>query len=214
MANDPIPDIVISRLPRYLQTLIRIKSDGVYTISSHDLGKLMGISPAQIRKDLSHFGEFGKQGTGYDVAFLIQILQDILAVNHVWEIALIGAGDLGHAIARYQGFTNRGFRVAMVFDNDPSKIGTRIGEYVVQDMIHLAHLLPERKIIIAMLTVPVQVAQKVADELVAAGIRAILNYAPIALTVPAHVWVENIDPIIQLQHMTYYLKNNFKSALG
>src|SRR5512142_175217 len=127
MDSNSIPDIVVGRLPRYLLALKRMSEQGKVSTSSQELGELLGISAAQIRKDLSQFGEFGKQGTGYSIPYLIDQLQLILRIKSTWELALIGAGDLGHAIARYQGFANRGFHVAMVFDNDPSKIGMNAG---------------------------------------------------------------------------------------
>lgn len=200
-----IPDIVVSRLPRYLQALHRMEEEGQHATSSQELGERIGISAAQIRKDLSHFGEFGKQGTGYSIPYLVDQLQAILKVKQVWGIALVGAGDLGHAIARYQGFSNRGFRVALVFDVDPHKIGSQIGEFVVQDMANLVPVIRENEIKVAMLTVPAAAAQKVAEELVRAGIVAILSYAPVPLNLPSEIFVQYIDPIIQLQHMTYYI---------
>ncbi|MDR3574807.1 MAG: redox-sensing transcriptional repressor Rex [Anaerolineaceae bacterium] len=205
MINNEIPDIVVGRLPRYLQELLHMVQKGQKTTSSQELGERLGISSAQIRKDLSQFGEFGKQGTGYSVSYLVEQLQAILKVDKVWDIALIGAGDLGHAIARYQGFKNRGFRVAMVFDNDPEKIGSPIGDFVVQDTANLVKLIEQSNIKVAMLTVPVSSAQEVAETLVRAGVRAILNYAPTPLNLPGPVCVQYIDPIVALQHMTYYL---------
>ncbi len=201
-----IPDIVVSRLPRYLQALQRLHAEGVDNTSSQELGKRLGISAAQIRKDLSQFGEFGKQGTGYSIPYLVHELQSILNVDRTWDIALIGAGDLGHAIARYQGFANRGFCICQVFDTDPEKIGSKIGDFVVQDTADMAKIIREKGVKVAMLTVPVSAAQEVAEELVKAGVRAILNYAPVPLSLPPEIEVEYIDPIIQLQHMTYYLK--------
>jgi redox-sensing transcriptional repressor len=205
MDADSIPDIVVSRLPRYLQALQQIDEEGKQATSSQELGERIGISAAQIRKDLSHFGEFGKQGTGYSIPYLIDQLQMIIKVKRVWEIALVGAGDLGHAIARYQGFTNRGFRIALVFDNDPKRIGTKIGDFIVQDAGQLISVIRQSGIRVAMLTVPASVAQAVAEELVKAGVRAILSYAPIPLNLPPEIYVQYIDPIIQLQHMTYYI---------
>ena len=173
-----IPDIVVSRLPRYLQALHRMEEEGQHATSSQELGERIGISAAQIRKDLSHFGEFGKQGTGYSIPYLVDQLQTILKVKQVWGIALVGAGDLGHAIARYQGFSNRGFRIALVFDVDPHKIGSQIGDFVVQDMANLVPVIRENEIKVAMLTVPAAAAQKVAEELVRAGIRLDLELRP------------------------------------
>ncbi|NMC77849.1 MAG: redox-sensing transcriptional repressor Rex [Chloroflexi bacterium] len=205
MSNRTIPDIVVGRLPRYLQALLRMLSAGETTTSSKELGEKLGISAAQIRKDLSQFGEFGKQGTGYHIPYLIDQLQNILKVNRVWDIVLVGAGDLGHAIAHYQGFANHGFCISMLFDNDPAKIGAKISEFIVQDSRQLIPLVKQAGIKVAMLTVPPGAAQSVAEELVQAGVTAILNYTPMPLNLPKHIKVQNIDPIIQLQHMTYYL---------
>ncbi len=206
MTAKTVPDIVVGRLPRYLQALQYLHQNGQKTTSSQELGEKVGISAAQIRKDLSLFGEFGKQGTGYSISYLIDQLQTILKVKQVWDMVLVGAGDLGHAIARYAGFGNRGFRVAMVFDNDPSKIGSKVGEFTVQDIRELETKVREAGIRVAMLTVPATSAQETAEMLVRAGVRAILNYAPTTLSLQPEVHVENIDPIFQLQHMTYYLK--------
>ena len=205
MNDRNIPDIVVSRLPRYLQALEHMLHDGVHTTSSQELGEMIGISAAQIRKDLSQFGEFGKQGKGYAVSYLVEQLQSILKVNRDWEIALVGAGNLGHAIAHYQGFSNHGFRVAMIFDTDKLLVGVRIGEFVVQDASNMVDAIQKAGIKVGMITVPASSAQAVADELVKAGINAILNYAPINLNVPDGVHVQYIDPIIYLQRMTYYL---------
>jgi redox-sensing transcriptional repressor len=205
MGKKEIPDIVIGRLPIYLRELQRLAERGEEITSSHSLGKHLGISAAQIRKDLSQFGEFGKQGTGYNIKFLADKLSKILKVTHVWNMAVIGAGDVGHALARYQGFNKRGFHVAMIFDSDPSKIGKQIGPYVVEDASKMVPRIREAGIKIAMIAVPASVAQSVANKLVEAGVRAILNYAPISLKVPENVHVQYIDPVVYLQWMTYYL---------
>ncbi|MEN6411015.1 MAG: redox-sensing transcriptional repressor Rex [Anaerolineaceae bacterium] len=205
MTTSEIPDIIVGRLPRYLRTLELMHDQGIATTSSKDLGDQLGISAAQIRKDLSQFGGFGKQGTGYNIPYLIQQLRAILNVDRVWDMAVIGAGDLGHALARYQGFLKRGFRVAMVFDNNPEKIGKKIGDIIIQDSSEMIPAIRGAGIKIAMLTVPGKAAQDVTDDLVKAGIRAILSYAPIVLTVPDDVHVQNIDPVTRLQRMTYYL---------
>jgi redox-sensing transcriptional repressor len=205
MADKEIPDIIVGRLPRYLRILQKMAQDGVQTTSSQELGEKLGISAAQIRKDLSQFGEFGKQGTGYAIPYLVRQLQEILHVDRMWDMALVGAGDLGHAIARYQGFHDCGFRIVMVFDNNPDKFGKEIGDFVVQDVAQMVSLIRRANISIAMITVPATAAQAVTDLLVKAEIRAILNYTPTILNVPAGVRVQNIDPVIHLQRMTYYL---------
>lgn len=204
-SNPLIPDIVVGRLPIYLRTLQRMKQEGQFITSSHELGEKLGISPAQIRKDLSLFGEFGKQGTGYQIEFLVEKLRQILHVDRIWEMIVVGAGDIGHAISRYQGFTDRGFQVVMVFDNDPEKVGSYIGPFQVQSTARMQQVIQEKNIQVAMLAVPADQAQPVADQLVKAGIKAILNYAPISLTVPEGVYVQNTDPVTHLQRMSYYL---------
>lgn len=205
MDKKQVPDIVVARLPLYLQTLKRLEQEGEYNTSSNDLGKRIGISAAQIRKDLSHFGEFGKQGTGYSISFLIEKLEGILHVNKVWDMALIGVGFLGHAIANFHGFQNHGFQIKCIFDNDPEKIGSKIGDFIIEDGRNLAEVIKKENIKVAMITVDTEQAQNVANLLVKAGVKAILNYAPVKLIVPKSVQVQNIDPLIELQHMTYYL---------
>lgn len=199
-----IPDIVVGRLPLYLRTLQRMGQEGRQVTSSQELGERLGISAAQIRKDLSQFGEFGKQGTGYNIEFLTDQLRKILHIEKVWDIVVAGAGDVGHAIARYQGFTNRGYRVVMVFDNDPQKIGQKIGEFIIHDVSQLVPMVRQAELRIAMLSVPAAQAQEVTNRLVEAGIVAILCYAPITLNVPPGVHVQYIDPVIHLQRMSYY----------
>lgn len=205
MNTQRIPDIIIGRLPVYLRALQQLSEKGILTTSSQELGEIIGISAAQIRKDISQFGEFGKQGTGYSVPFLVERLRDILKVDRVWEVVIVGMGDIGHALARYNGFTNRGFHITMVFDNDPQKIGQKVGEYEILDTATLAEKVKQNKVKVAMLTVPAPVAQEMTDQLVKAGIKAILNYAPTSLNVPGNVRVQYIDPATHLQRMTYYL---------
>jgi len=205
MNADKIPDIIIGRLPVYLRALQRLSAKGIQTTSSQELGEIVGISAAQIRKDISQFGEFGKQGTGYSIPFLIERLKDILKVDRVWDVVIVGMGDMGHALARYNGFANRGFIIKMVFDNDPQKVGQKVGNYEIMDMGVMAEKIKQNKIKIAMLTVPAAAAQEVAEQLVKAGVKAILNYAPTSLSVPSGVKVQHIDPATHLQRMTYYL---------
>jgi len=205
MNKQEIPDIIIGRLPIYLRALRHMKTVGKLTTSSQELGVAVGISAAQIRKDLSQFGEFGKQGTGYDIAYLIDQLREILHVERVWDVAVVGMGDMGHALTRYQGFSDRGFRVVMVFDNDPAKIGGQFGNFFVRDVKEIVTAIRNSGIRLAMLCVPAVAAQEVTNLLVEAGVKAILNYAPINLSVPAGVRVQYLDPSIGLQRMTYYL---------
>jgi redox-sensing transcriptional repressor len=202
---EQIPDIVISRLPIYLRTLHLLDAQGVEVTSSQELGRLLGLSSAQIRKDLSHFGEFGKQGTGYNIAYLCNQLEKILKVDCVWPVILVGAGYLGHALASYNGFEHRGFRIVGVFDSDEGKIGTQIGGASIEPIEAIADAVRINRCQIAIIAVPATSAQKVADHLIEAGIKSILCYAPITLTAPAHIRVGYIDPVIHFQHMTFYL---------
>lgn len=206
MPESSIPEIVIGRLPLYLRTLSQMAATGKEFTSSHELGSQLGISSAQIRKDLSHFGEFGKQGTGYNIDYLTSQLRRILHVEHVWDVALIGVGDLGRAIAHYDGFRHRGFQISALYDNDPEKIGTTVGNLVVQDTAVMEDDIRKRGIVIAMLSVPFAEAQNAVDTLVKAGIRSLLSYAPVSIQVPPSVQVEYIDPVLHLQKMTFFLK--------
>ena len=206
MEDKSVPNIVVGRLPLYLRTLQLMHQEGRRVTSSQELGERLGISAAQIRKDLSQFGEFGKQGTGYNIEFLIDKIRHILRIDHDWDVVVIGAGDIGSAVARYKGFIDRGFRVTMIFDDDPRIIGTRVGPFEVLNSADMVRLIQEARVKIAMIAVPAQDAQNVADQLVKAGISAILNYAPISLNVPPEVRVQYIDPSTHLQRMTYYLE--------
>jgi redox-sensing transcriptional repressor len=205
MKADKIPDIIVGRLPVYLRALQRMADNGLKTTSSQELGEHVGISAAQIRKDISQFGDFGKQGTGYSIAYLLDKLREILKVDRIWDVVLVGAGDMGHALANYQGFQNRGFRIVMIFDADKNKVGQKIGEFVIEDAEKIVEKIKAAGVKMAMLTIPAAAAQGVADKLVQAGVKAILNYAPISLNVPNNVKVQYIDPSTHLQRMTYYL---------
>lgn len=205
MITEKIPDIIIGRLPIYLRALQHMADKGIRTTSSQELGEHVGISAAQIRKDISQFGEFGKQGTGYSIQFLLDKLREILKVNRIWDIVVVGAGDMGHALSRYQGFANRGFRIVMVFDNDKAKVGQKIGEFTIEDSETMIEKIKTAGVKVAMLTVPASAAQSVAEKLVQAGIKGILNYSPVSLNIPNGVKVQHIDPSTHLQRITYYL---------
>ena len=205
MPSQKVPDIVVGRLPLYLRALSQMSEHGKEITSSQELGANLGISSAQIRKDLSQFGEFGKQGTGYNIPFLIQQLQKILKLDRLWDVVLIGAGDLGTAIAHYAGFIDRGFRISHVYDSDPKKIGQKVGKFAIKDVSQMADDIRHEKIKVAMLAIPASYAQDISEELVKAGIIAILCYAPTSLSLPDHVQIQYIDPSLHLQHMTYYI---------
>jgi redox-sensing transcriptional repressor len=204
---DGIPDIVVGRLPVYLRALTRMAAEGSkITTSSQELGRTLGISSAQIRKDLSHFGEFGKQGTGYHIQYLIDQLRQILNLEQEWPVVLVGAGFLGHALAHYHGFQDRGFLIRWIFDSDSQKVGETMRGLVVRHIDELEEIVGREAIKIAILAVPAGAAQEITDILVRANIKAILTYAPVNLTVPVEVQVRYADPVIQLQRMTFYLE--------
>jgi redox-sensing transcriptional repressor len=205
MGTSAVPEIVVGRLPLYLRALSQMEAEGKEITSSQELGERLGISSAQIRKDLSQFGEFGKQGTGYSIKYLTSQLKRILRVNQTWEVALIGAGDLGRAVANYAGFVDRGFKVVAVYDNDPRKIGSKAGPFVVRDAAKLVQELRSQRIQVAMLAVPVDQAQAVTDKLGEAGVKAVLCYAPTSINTPRGMRVQYIDPVLHLQRMTYYI---------
>ncbi len=205
MAQTKVPDVVVRRLPLYLQSLTHLAARGQRVVSSTELGEWVGVSSAQIRKDLSFFGEFGKQGLGYEVEYLLHQLRRILKADRDWQVLVVGAGALGHALINYRAFSEWGFRLVAVFDNDPERVGQPIGNLVIQSVEEMQETIQKRGISIAIVAVPPENAQEVADDLVAYGIRAILNYAPIALSCPEHVRVAYMDPVATLQSMTYYL---------
>lgn len=202
---DAPPDVVIRRLPLYARSLRYLLEEGVHSVSSQELGERINVTAAQIRKDLSYFGEFGKQGIGYDVEKLLAQIEDILGLTHEWPVALIGIGHLGEAIARYEGFRQQGIRIAALFDNSPEKIGNEVAGMRVQPFERIREVVAEMGIRMAIIAVPAGRAQEVTDQLVAAGVRAILNYAPTVLQVPEGVWVRNIDPVAVMHSLTYYL---------
>src|SRR5512137_1085329 len=183
MPSKEVPEIVIGRLPIYLRALTYMAQAGQRITSSQELGETLGMSSAQIRKDLSHFGEFGKQGMGYEISYLRDQLRRILHLERTWPVALVGYGDLGHALANYNGFVAEGFDIVAVFDSNPDKIGQEVAGKKVQDSAKLSKVVRERGIKVAIVAVPVVAAQKVVDMLVEAGVKAILNYAPIHVSV-------------------------------
>jgi redox-sensing transcriptional repressor len=202
---DTPPDVVIRRLPLYARSLRYLLDEDVRSVSSQELGERINVTAAQIRKDLSYFGEFGKQGIGYDVEKLLHQIERILGLNQQWPVALVGIGHLGEAIARYEGFRSQGIRIAALFDSDANKIGAEINGLPIVDDAQIGRVLPEQGIKLAIIAVPASRAQEVADMLVAAGVRALLNYAPVVIQVPDTVWVRHIDPVAVLHSMTYYL---------
>ena len=200
-----VPEVVVTRLPQYVRILTILSEEGAEVVSSQQLGEKLQVTPAQIRKDLSYFGRFGKQGRGYSVRHLLDRLRDILSLNAYWNVAVVGVGRLGRAILSYPGFTPDGFHLVAAFDANPKVVGQQVADLTVYSMSDLERVVSSQDISIAIVAVPVVDAQDVIDRLVESGIRAILNYAPTSPQVPDGVRIRNIDPVIALQSMTYYL---------
>lgn len=205
-----IPEPTIARLPRYLRTFVEFAHDHGSVISSKELAAASGINPAQVRKDLAYFGQFGQRGIGYDVKTLDTKMREILGLHKVWRIALVGAGNLGTALLQYGGFSKAGFRIEAAFDVDPSKVGWELEGVRIWATPAIRQVVREKKIEIGVLAVPASQAQRVADDLVDAGIRAILNFAPCVLTVPKSVLVRGVDLASELEHLTYFLEKSSK----
>ena len=216
-AQEPeIPEVVIRRLPIYARTLDELLGAGIGSISSNDLADKIGVTAAQIRRDLSYFGRFGKQGKGYDIALLLSEIRRILNLTQQWDVALVGFGHLGQAIARYRGFLESNFRIAAVFDDDAAKIGQPVGlgDLTVLPDSRIAEIVAARGIKIGIIAVPAVAAQRTAEMLVAGEIVALLNYAPVVLQVPDWICVRDIDPITMLQSMTYYLDKPYRRVVA
>jgi redox-sensing transcriptional repressor len=202
-----IPAVVIDRLPVYARALTDLETQGRDVVSSQELGEMLGVTPAQIRKDLSYFGRFGKQGRGYNVVRLAQELRQILGLDRQWSMILIGVGHLGRAILSYDGFHPQGFIIVEAFDSDDSIVGEKIAGLKVKPTSELRSYLAERQVDIGIVAVPPENAAALIQELVDGGVRAILNYAPTSVSVPPDVEVKNIDPVLALQSMTFFLKS-------
>jgi redox-sensing transcriptional repressor len=208
--NDPIPHPAVRRLSLYLRQLEAFKHKGRRTISSRQLGESLNFTDAQVRKDLAYFGQFGHPGVGYLVDDLIAQLKHILGTDKTWNVALIGAGNLGRALMAYNGFEAKGFHLVAVFDADPGKIGQRIGPfdpdkrtYLIQPHSDLKSTIDQLGIRLAMLAVPVEAAQEVADRIIEAGIRGILNFAPTSLNVPEEIALNAVDLAVQLEQLSF-----------
>lgn len=191
----------------YLRYLEELDGRGQHTASSDELATLFGTTPAQVRKDLSSFGSFGKRGLGYPVHELSAQLRAILGLGREWRVVIIGAGKIGAALANYHGFTDRGFRVVGVYDNNPAKIGQKWGEELVRDMVDLERDVKRDDALIAVLAIPADDAQAVVDRIIKAGIRAILNFAPAQLQVPSHISVKTVNMAMELEGLSFALTN-------
>tara|TARA_Y100001960_G_C14596641_1_gene788496 strand:+ start:184 stop:810 length:627 start_codon:yes stop_codon:yes gene_type:complete len=199
-----IPDIVINRLPLYVRTLNDLKSMNQTTISSEHLGHLLQTTPAQIRKDFSHFGKFGKQGKGYNIDYLLEELKEILNLNKSWNSCVVGVGKLGQAVINYQGFKDEGYLIKVAFDISLPKTKT-INDIEIRSISDMNQYIKTLDIKIGIVTVPAIDAQGVIDRLIQSGVKGILNYAPMKPVIPKNVSCMNIDPILSLQSMSYYL---------
>ncbi len=200
-----IPRPTIERLPLYLRSLTLLDESGVEVVSSEELGRILGITSVQIRKDLAYFGEFGRRGVGYDVADLMQQITEILGVNRPNKFAIVGAGHLGQALARYEGFTEYGFMLAAIFDADPKKIGMEVAGQQVLSADYVTEVVKSLGIQIGVLTVPAPAAQPVADQLIKAGVRAIWNFAPTRIEAPIDIEVRQENLIVGLLALSYHL---------
>jgi redox-sensing transcriptional repressor len=200
----PIPEATVGRLPVYLRALIEMAEQGVATVSSEDLAEAAGVNSPKVRKDLSHLGSYGTRGVGYDVAYLIHQVRRELGLTQHWPVLIAGLGNLGHALANYRGFTERGFRIAALVDADRSKVGEMIDGIRIRHVDDLPAIVAEQEIAIGLICTPAAAAQEVADRMVEAGIRSVLNFAPAIISVPAAVSVRKVDLSIELQILAFY----------
>lgn len=200
-----ISESTVRRLSHYYRVLEEVEAEGKRLISSHRLAEREGITSAQVRKDLSYFGSFGRRGLGYNVQHLRDRIRGILGLDRRWRVALIGAGNIGAALLAYRGFARQGFDVVAVFDRDPLRIGQRLGDLAIRDIAELPRVAGELRIEMGVIATPVRAAQEVADLLVAAGVGGILNFAPRKLFVPAHVALRNVDMSVEFESLSFSL---------
>ncbi|HYZ14105.1 MAG TPA: redox-sensing transcriptional repressor Rex [Actinomycetota bacterium] len=223
MDDRPIPEATVGRLPIYLRALVEMAENSVPTVSSEALAEATGVNSAKVRKDLSHLGSYGTRGVGYDVAYLIHQIRRELGLTQHWPVVIVGIGNLGHALANYRGFAERGFRAAALLDNDPAKVGEEVAGLRIRAVEDLPDIAASNEGLIGVISTPAPAAQQVADLMVRVGIRSILNFAPIALAVPEGVSVRKVDLAVELQILTYYeqrkaalldVKRRGRAALG
>lgn len=199
-----IPEATVARLPVYLRILYEVAADGTTNVSSERLAELAGVNAAKVRKDLSYLGTYGTRGVGYDVAYLQYQMSRELGLNREWPVVIVGAGNLGHALANYAGFDERGFPVAALVDVDPAKVGGEVNGVPVRHLDDLASLVGAGTGTIGVIATPAAAAQQAADRLVEAGVASILNFAPVVLTVPRGVVVRKVDLAVELQILSFY----------
>jgi len=209
-----VPKVVVSRLSLYLRELQRLQAAGQQTISSSQLGTLLGFSDAQVRKDLGFFGQFGYPGVGYRCDELIRAMRDILGTNHPWPVVMVGVGNLGQALLGYRGFGRQNFSIQAAFDADPAKVGQTVQGIRIQHIDELPAVVKEKGIRLGMIVVPAERAQEAADRLLAAGIEGIVNFAPVTLTLPTHVQSVSVDLAIELEQLSFAVTNKLTKALS
>ena len=200
---ESVPNPAVRRLSLYLRQLESLHRAGRNTVSSKQLGESLGLTDAQVRKDLAYFGQFGHPGIGYRVDDLIGQVRRILGTDKTWNVILVGAGNLGRALSAYRGFEAKGFRLIAVFDNDPGKVGRRLGPFTIQSLTELADTITRESVKLAILAVPAEQAQSLADQLIDAGVRGLLNFAPVSITVPPHVALNAVDLAVQLEQLSF-----------
>jgi redox-sensing transcriptional repressor len=199
-----IPEATVARLPLYYRALLEVSDAEVGTVSSERLAELAGVNAAKVRKDLSYLGSYGTRGVGYEVEYLLHEISRELGLTEDWPVVIVGVGNLGAALANYRGFGARGFRIVALVDADQELVGNAVGELTIEPIAALGSIVAERKIAIGMIATPAPVAQEVADLLVEAGVRSILNFAPAVLTVPKSVSMRKVDLAIELQNLSFY----------
>jgi len=209
----PVPEPAVRRLSLYLRQLEAFHASGLLTVSSKQLADPLGFTDAQVRKDLGYFGQFGKPGKGYSVISMIATIRKILGTDRIWNAVLVGAGNLGNALAGYRGFARKGFRIVAVLDTDPDKAGRSLGidpSLVVQPMEQLPDIVREKNARLAILAVPAEAAQQVAEQLTRAGIFGVLNFAPVTLALPREVSINDVDLAVELEQLAFHIGSTVK----
>lgn len=209
-----IPEATVARLPVYLRSLVEVAEGKTSTISSERLAEMAGVNAAKVRKDLSYLGSYGTRGVGYDVEYLLFQINRVLGLTQDWPVVIVGIGNLGHALANYRGFSARGFRITALVDADRSKVGEKVSGLVVRSLEELPMLAEQERLAIGIIATPAGAAQDVADRLVAAGVRSILNFAPAVISVPPNVFLRKVDLSIELQILAFYQQRGAHDALG
>jgi redox-sensing transcriptional repressor len=209
-----IPEATVARLPVYLRALTALSERGIASASSEDLASSAGVNSAKLRKDLSYLGSYGTRGVGYDVEYLRYQIAREIGLTQDWPVVIVGIGNLGHALANYSGFASRGFRVVSLVDTDPARVGERVGELTITPYAELARSVRDNGVAIGVIATPAGAAQAVCDDLVAAGVTSILNFAPAVISVPEGVDVRKVDLSIELQILAYHEQRKSQAAQG